>query len=189
MNDTLISNGVAVMGGSAAAFLYAAYLVQRFVRRYNRDIAENMKDRAEGDLYRQLAEQVKEYRQIADTAFKERNDLLVRVVKLEGLVAGHGEVAALVSKLKTRLDEKDETIQKLLAQSSEERRKFLDILTAKDSEIAKRDERIVSLETRQRELEIRLAKDEVALGFHSCPLHPKVLGDFPSAVPETGELP
>ncbi len=137
--------------------------------------AEDAKSGAEAVLYNHLAEQVREYRTIADKAYAERNDLIQRIAVLEAKTEDLETAQELAEKLKTRLDEKDAQIERLVADAAEERRRFLDILDAKDREIAKRDERIHTLENRQRDLEVRLAQDEIRMGIPAgCP-HIQVL--------------
>lgn len=140
------------------------------------DRVEDAKSTAETILYNHLAEQVRQYREIADRAFNERNSLVERVAALEAKTVILDDTKAALERLKLKLEDKDAKleakdaeIRRLLEQSAEERRQFLHILTIKDSEIAKRDERITALEQRQRELELRLAKDEATMNMPTCP--------------------
>ena len=120
-------------------------------------------------LYNHLSEQVKEYRGIADAAFRERNELIQRVAALE-VKSSDLEVAKdLVDRLKVRLDEKDAQIQSLIKQASEERLQLMKILSEKESEIQKREERISVLEGKTRDLELRLARDEARMSLPQCP--------------------
>lgn len=137
-------------------------------RRANKeDVVVDAKSTAESTLYNHLAEQVSQYRTIAEKASAERNALVERVGRLEEKTSVLEEAKQTLDRLKARLEEKDRKleekdgeIRRLLAQEAEERKVFMEILSAKDAEIAKRDERICSLEVRQRELEIKLARDE-----------------------------
>jgi len=134
------------------------------------DKVTDAKTDAETILYEHLSDQVTQYRKIADQAFRERNDLISRVAALEAKAEDLAEQKILVEKLKDRLDKKDEEIQLLLRQGAEERRQFLDILQSKETEIAKRDERILTLEQRTQELEIRLLKGENVINAFTCPM-------------------
>lgn len=160
-------------------------------RESSSDRVHNAKASAESVLYNHLSQQVTEYRNIADQAFRERNELISRVAALEAVQLDFAETKELVEKLKLRLDDKDEQIKTLLSQGADERRQFLSILQTKEAEIAKRDERISTLESRQLELEIRLAKDEASMGVPvGCPFHGAAtpLTDLSAAlgVPESG---
>lgn len=180
-HDPLIV-GLAWVSGIVALLIAMGVPIRNYLRDSKReDKADQVGDArasAESTLYNHLSEQIKSYRDIADKAFKERNELVERVARLEENVKILDETKLTLDKLKLRLedkdrrlDEKDEEIRQLLVQAADERSKFLNILTQKDTEIAKRDERILSLEQRQRELEIRLAKDEVSMGVVPCPFH------------------
>lgn len=142
------------------------------------DKVEDAKTSAETTLYNHLSEQIKQYREISDKAYTERNALVERVARLEEKTSVLEETKAILDRLKAKLEEKDRKleekdaeIRRLIDQASEERKKFLQILQSKDGEIAKRDERITSLEQRQRELEVRLAKDELSCPVFPCPFH------------------
>lgn len=133
------------------------------------DKVGDAKTDAESVLYNHLAQQVTQYREIADQAFRERNDLIKRVSALEAKAEDLVDARNVIERLKVKLEEKDGKIELLLAQGTEERRRFLDIITAKDNELSRASQRIVALEDRQRELEMRLTKDEA--GVFVCPLH------------------
>lgn len=133
------------------------------------DKVDDAKSSAETVLYNHLADQVTQYRNIADQAFRERNDLIKRVSALEAKAEDLADAREVIERLKVKLEDKDTKIELLLAQGAEERKRFLDIISWKDTELAKANDRIVSLETRQRELELRLTKDET--GIFVCPLH------------------
>lgn len=139
-------------------------------REDKKDKVIDSKANAESVMYDQLSSQVAQYRQMADTAYRERNDLIQRVGALEAKAEDLVEQKQLVEKLKIRLDKKDEDIHGLLAQATEERQQFLAILKAKDAEIAKRDDRILMLERGLRELEMRLMKEEKVVQTFICPL-------------------
>lgn len=126
------------------------------------DTVNDAKSDAEASLYTHLSQQVSQYRQIADSAFQQNNELVHRVAQLEASERDHQRTAEIVNKLKIKLDEKDRQIQKLLDAGEEDRRQFFRVLETKEEQIAR-------LERRQRELEDRLIKDENASVFH-CPL-------------------
>lgn len=201
-HDPLIL-GLAWVVGLVTLLLAIGKPLRDYVRGERRDDRTDQvgdaKASAESTLYQHLSEQVKQYREIADTAFKERNALVERVARLEEKTALFEETKTALDRLKARLnekdaklEEKDAEIRRLIQQAAEERSKFLAILTQKDTEIAKRDERILSLEQRQRELEIRLAKDEVSMGVIPCPFHSSSVsirdkGVVINPVPEMGQ--
>lgn len=139
-------------------------------REDKKDKVNDAKANAESSMYDQLSSQVSQYRELANTAYRERNDLIQRVGALEAKAEDLVEQKRLTEKLKERLDKKDDEIRALLAQSTEERRQFLAILNAKDAEIAKRDDRILMLERGLRELETRLLREERATQAFTCPL-------------------
>lgn len=134
------------------------------------DVVTDAKSDAETVLYNHLSDQINQYRKVADEAFKDRTNLIMRVAALEAKTEDLAEQKALVEKLKIRLDKKDEEIQLLLSQAADERKQFLAILQSKENEIAKRDERILILEQRTQELEIRLMKGESTINAFTCPM-------------------
>lgn len=139
-------------------------------REDKKDKVNDSKANAESSMYDQLSSQVAQYRELANTAYRERNDLIQRVGALEAKAEDLVEQKQLVEKLKDRLDKKDEEIRDLLAQATDERKQFLAILNAKDAEIAKRDDRILLLERGLRELEMRLADEERITQTFICPI-------------------
>lgn len=165
--------GLAWVAGIVALVVAIGKPIRDYLRSDKRDSAADQvidaKAGAEAVLYTHLAEQVSQYRTIADAAYKERNDLIQRVGSLEAKAQDLVDARASIENMKARLEEKDRQIRELLSQSADERKQFLAILQAKDAEITRRDERILSLETRQRELEMRLVKDETSMGLHICP--------------------
>lgn len=148
----------------ALVLLVGAKPVMAYVRQQNDVSNQNKKDDAEGALYTHLAEQVREYRKLADTAFNERNNLLVRVTELEMRVSQFAEAKEQISLMQERLSMKDEIIANMVQQGAEERTRFLQILEAKDVQYA-------TLEKSHRELEARVTRDEVSLGVAAvCPI-------------------
>lgn len=137
----------------------------------NENTVESAIAGAGSTLYSQLVKQMEEYRTIANTAYQERNDLIERVGKLEAIAEQYRATKEVVERLRVKLDLKDQEIRKLLDEGAKERETFLAILTKKDSEIIRRDERILTLERSMHELELRLIRDESSAGFgaHACP--------------------
>lgn len=147
------------------------------------EVVDSAKIQAESTLYNHLADQVKQYREIADGAFRERNDLIARVAKLEEQTKVLEEYRITLDRMKAKLEEKDAEIRSLVAQAAEERKQFMTLLVTKDKEISRRDERILALEDRQKDLEIRIAKDEATLGLTQCPFVSKGAVSDPSLLP------
>lgn len=83
-------------------------------------------------LYKQLVEQMNEYRRIADEAFKERNNLVREVAELRTKITELENIKELNDRLRDRIEQKDAQIRALLEQNSIERTRFLDTITAKD---------------------------------------------------------
>lgn len=166
--------GLAWVVGIVSLVIAIGKPIRDYIRQERRaskdDVVGDARSAAEVVLYNHLSEQVKEYRGIADAAFRERNELIQRVAALE-VKSSDLEVAKdLIERLKVRLDEKDAQIQSLIKQASEERLQFLKVLSDKDSEIQKREERISVLEGKTRDLELRLARDEARMTLPQCPL-------------------
>lgn len=134
------------------------------------EIVDEAKMSAEYSLYHHLEEQITQYRVVADQAFSERNELVARLGLLEARAEDLIAQKELVEHLKIRLDRKDEEMRQLLQEAAQERKQFLAVINSKDAEIAKRDERILSLEKGQKELEIRLAKEERFVQTFVCPM-------------------
>lgn len=170
MNEINDGKDVLLVGGGAGGLVALAYSATRFLRRWNRDVAENTKDRAEGNLYEQLSTQVAEYRKVADDAFKERNALVGRVATLEAQVAMLAPLQELNDRLKGKLDQRDEQHEHLVHTYTEERRQYLELLRNKDVELSKRDESIRELTKAVNELQIRLVNDESKIAAFNCPL-------------------
>lgn len=101
--------------------------------------ADASKSSAEAVLYQHLSEQVNAYREIADQAYRERNSLVERVAKLEAKSDALDEARKTMIRMARRLDEQDKQIQSLISNAELERSKFLELLQAKDGEIASGD--------------------------------------------------
>lgn len=123
--------------------------IKDYLRSENRqdkvDLVGAAKSSAEAVLYNHLAEQVTEYRRIADEAFRERNALISRVAALEAKAIELDQSRALTADLQVRLAEKDAQIQALIAASSLERAEFLSILRVKDNEIKRLSRAVLDL--------------------------------------------
>lgn len=166
--------GLAWVVGIVSLVIAIGKPIRDYIRQERRaskdDVVGAARSAAEVVLYNHLSEQVKEYRMIADAALRERNDLIQRVAALEVRSSDLEVAKDLIERLKVRLDEKDAQIQALITQASEERVQFLKVLSDKDSEIQKREERISVLEGKTRDLELRLARDEARMTLPLCPL-------------------
>lgn len=130
----------------------------------NKDGNENKIESAITDagssLYTQLASQLEEYRKTAAAAHAGRDELLIRITRLEITAEQYEDSKATLEKLKVKLDTKDSEIKALIAQAAEERAMFLSVLVNKDKDIVARDERITLLEKAVHDMELRLALDE-----------------------------
>lgn len=181
MADPIISGLVWFAGLVAAAFSIGVP-VRSYLRRDKREsgvdqVADAMSG-AGSVLYNHLSDQISQYRSIADQASKERNALVERVARLEERTEFLEETKQAFERLKVRLEEKDrkleekdEEIKHLLRVSAAERETLLGIIKAKDTEITNRDDRILTLDKRLRELELRLASDEAQTGTFICPFN------------------
>ena len=142
-----------------------------------RDKNENALETAISDvgstLYNQLSKQVEDYRAAADVASKERNDLVIRVAKLEAQIVALEPLKETVTRLRDKLDAKDVEIKGLLDQGLEERRQFMTMLSNKDGDIARRDARIAQLEKVTTALQVRLARDEALTALTTDTINPK----------------
>lgn len=197
-SDPILS-GLAWVAAIVAAIIAIGLPIRNYVRGEHRATAEDKvgdaRASAESTLYLHLAEQVSQYRTIADKAYQERNALVDRVARLEEVTKVIDEAKVTMERMKAKLEykdmkleEKDQELKKLISQSNDERKQFLAILQAKDAEIARRDERIMSLEERLRELEVRLGKDEQRMTSPACPFLSKDSITI-AAVPDGPDLP
>lgn len=171
-----VPTGVSITSGVVGTLISAAWLARGALRRYSRDVAETTKDRAESNLYSQLSEQVTSYRQQADEAVKERNELVARVARLETKLEEYENLTEVVNRLKEKLDAKDkelldkETEFKNFVESSRlEREKFLEILQKKEEVINLRDTHLDEMTRKLHQMELRLSRDERTMGIHGCP--------------------
>ena len=132
--------------------------------------ADEAKGEAEAALYRQLAEQLKEYRELANTGLLERADLFKRIGQLELRSHELDEAREMILHLKEKLDEKDVYIFSLVEQNQQERARFLAILEMKDGVLISKDEIIQTLTNRLHDLELRVTRDEVEMVGFKCPM-------------------
>jgi len=169
-----IVQGLTWVAGLVAILFGIGKPIRDYIKREKRDTAEgaalDARSNAETVLYTHLSNQITEYRNLAEIATSERNELIKRVAALESTIRDTSNLEELLDHLKKKLDEKDLKIETCLSEWSVERKKFLDILSAKEEELSRRDQRIYALETRQRELELRLTRDEKNLVPNNCPL-------------------
>lgn len=157
-----------VFGGSGAAITLVLG-ARWFWRRFVRDNVEVIKDRAEGDLYSQLAEQVRENKESLETVYGERNELAVKVARLETKLEDYEEVRIMVGRLKDKLAEKDTKIESLISQMSAERQHYLDEIKYRDRRIEAQATQISQLEGKLHDLELRLVNEERRSGALICP--------------------
>lgn len=150
------------------------------LRKRNKDSNENKVESAmagaSSSLYNHLSSQLEEYRKSAQNATRDRDEMLIRITRLESMSEQFELSKQSVDRLKVKLDLKDQEIRSLIAAAAEERAAFLAVLLAKDKEIDARDERITQLENAVHDLEIRLVRDENRqIIAASCPFITKSL--------------
>lgn len=124
-------------------------------------------------LYTQLGKQVEDYRLAADAANKERNDLVMKVAKLEAQLLSLEPAKELVERLRGKLDVKDAEIRNLLDQGLFERKQFMDMVSAKDKDISRRDDRIAQLERVTTALQVNAARSQAFTELTSDPHNTK----------------
>ena len=164
---TDMTQALTVMLGGGGG-LTGLFLLGRFIyRRILRDSAETAKDRAESTLYTQLKEEVQGMRERTDQAFKERNDLILRVGELQGQVNELERVREQNTRLIAKLEDKDIVIQQrdarieqMLMESVTERARWLSEITRRDGIIEDQAKELRELRQRIHDLEIRLSADE-----------------------------
>ncbi len=157
-----------LIGSASVPFMM---IMHRRNRDRNENTIETAISSAGSSLYTQLVKQVEEYRNLADTAFRERRELQDRVTKLEVLADHYEESKKDIAGLNRRLEEKDQEMRKQLQQAADERAQFIAILKQKDEELVRRDESIRKLESAVSNLNARLVRDETQqiFGAHVCP--------------------
>lgn len=137
--------------------LVGAVPLTRLINMRVKDRNENKLETAISDsgsaLYKQLVEQMNEYRRIADEAFRERNCLVKEVAELRNKVTELESIKETNDRLRDRIEQKDGQIRALLEQNAIERARFLDALTAKD-------QFIVELHRQVSDVRDRLTVDE-----------------------------
>lgn len=137
--------GLAWLLGIVTFIIAIGKPIRDYLRQENRadkaDIVGDAKSSAEAVLYNHLAEQVTEYRRIADEAFRERNTLISRVAALEAKAAELDRARELTEQLQLLLVDKDAHIQELLASASSERTQFLLMIQARDDQITAMERR------------------------------------------------
>lgn len=137
--------------------LVGAVPLTRLINMRVKDRNENKLETAISDsgstLYKQLVEQMNEYRRIADEAFRERNCLVKEVAELRNKVTELESIKETNDRLRDRIEQKDGQIRALLEQNAIERGRFLDALNAKD-------QFIVELHRQVSDVRDRLTLDE-----------------------------
>lgn len=140
-----------------ALLLLVAVPLMRLINMRTKDRNENALESAISNsgstLYKQLVEQMNDYRRIADEAFKERNSLMKEVAELRHKVSELESIKEVNDRLRDRIEQKDMQIRALLEQNSVERARFLDAITAKD-------QFIVELHRQVNDVRDRLTVDE-----------------------------
>ena len=146
--------------------LVGAVPLTRLINMRVKDRNENKLETAISDsgstLYKQLVEQMNEYRRIADEAFKERNCLVKEVAELRNKVTELESIKETNDRLRDRIEQKDGQIRSLLEQNSVERARFLDALNAKDQFIVELHRQVSDVRDRlmvdERRIETALAR-------------------------------
>ncbi len=158
--------------------LVGAVPLTRLINMRVKDRNENKLETAISDsgstLYKQLVEQMNEYRRIADEAFKERNGLVKEVAELRNKVTELESIKETNDRLRDRIEQKDGQIRALLEQNSVERARFLDALNAKDQFIVELHRQVSDVRDRLMVDEKRI---ETALARSTGPNSSGVPGD------------
>ena len=158
--------------------LVGAVPLTRLINMRVKDRNENKLETAISDsgsiLYKQLVEQMNEYRRIADEAFKERNGLVKEVAELRNKVTELESIKETNDRLRNRIEQKDGQIRALLEQNSVERARFLDALNAKDQFIVELHRQVSDVRDRLMVDEKRI---ETALARSTGPNSSGVPGD------------
>jgi septal ring factor EnvC (AmiA/AmiB activator) len=158
--------------------LVGAVPLTRLINMRVKDRNENKLETAISDsgstLYKQLVEQMNEYRRIADEAFKERNCLVKEVAELRNKVTELESIKETNDRLRDRIEQKDGQIRALLEQNSIERTRFLDALNAKDQFIVELHRQVSDVRDR---LVVDEKRIETALAQSTGPNSSGVPGD------------
>lgn len=158
--------------------LVGAVPLTRLINMRVKDRNENKLETAISDsgstLYKQLVEQMNEYRRIADEAFKERNSLVKEVAELRNKVTELESIKETNDRLRDRIEQKDGQIRALLEQNSIERARFLDALNAKDQFIVELHRQVSDVRDR---LIVDEKRIETALARSTGPNSSGVPGD------------
>ena len=158
--------------------LVGAVPLTRLINMRVKDRNENKLETAISDsgstLYKQLVEQMNEYRRIADEAFKERNCLVKEVAELRNKVTELESIKETNDRLRNRIEQKDGQIRALLEQNSIERARFLDALNAKDQFIVELHRQVSDVRDR---LIVDEKRIETALARSTGPNSSGVPGD------------
>lgn len=158
--------------------LVGAVPLTRLINMRVKDRNENKLETAISDsgstLYKQLVEQMNEYRRIADEAFKERNCLVKEVAELRNKVTELESIKETNDRLRNRIEQKDGQIRALLEQNSIERARFLDALNAKDQFIVELHRQVSDVRDR---LIVDEKRIETALARSTGPSSSGVPGD------------
>lgn len=150
------------IGAATAGSVTLAWLIRSFWRRLARDSAEVAKDRAEIDILKTLQHQV-------DVLIKENRDLRSneadlerRLGQLESKEVEVQDARNLIKDLRTKLEEKDDRIERLIRDHTNETSSLRQMLSTRDHEVD-------LLRRRISELESRLKIDEAILDRRLTP--------------------
>jgi hypothetical protein len=100
----------------------------------------------------------------ADTFAAERNELLVKVTRVEGELARLSDVVEQNARLREVNDHKDAEIRRMLTDHTETVRKMLEIIHSKDTIMLAQAERISTLEEAMRNLKEQIARQSPSPG-------------------------
>lgn len=154
-------NTFAPIGTATVGTLTLAWLGRILWRRLVRDGAEVAKDRAEVNIIATLQEELKQLKAENEILRKNENETSLRLGRLEAKDKEVEEYKDLIDKLRTKLDEKDAKIEKLIKEHSTE----TGALTAK---LEMKTEEMKGLQLRIVDLENRLQRDEKLMRCPSC---------------------
>ena len=140
MNEIELAKSVAdggsgLIGGVIVLLILAIPLVVKMMS-WARETSAN------GTLYQQLAEQVRQQREELDKVYRERNELFERVANLQVQVNGLENAKLIFDTLKAKLEQKDA------------------IIAERDARIVALTQEVMVMKDRIHSLELRLSADE-----------------------------
>lgn len=138
------------LGAATAGTFATAWIGRLFWRRLARDGAEVAKDRAEINILKTLQEQVQVLVQENESLRKNESDLERRLGQLEAKEQEAKEAKELIERMTTRLEEKDNRIERLIRSHADETSAMRQMISQRDQEIDLLRRRIGDLESRLR---------------------------------------